>query len=172
MSTYMRPTSDYPEIGLDYLYSRCTECDGCLLWKMQMIDGPVTNIMRKRWKVRHLVWRMVHRRSPQADQIPMPTKCGQERCIHPDHLTLVKRNSHARGKKMTLLHRAHIAETKRVRSGKIDLQKAEEIRASSEPLIVLAARHGISVGNAHRIKHGEAWIDYRSPFAQLIKAPA
>lgn len=167
---HMRPVSELPEIGLDYLHARCTESDGCLLWTMQMKNGPVTYIGKRQYKVRHLVWNQVHARSPQGNQMPAPTVCGNERCVHPDHLGLVMRNAHARGKKMTLLHRAHIAEAKRTRSGKIDAQTAQAIRASDEPLGVLARRHGICIANAHRIRQSQSWIDYSNPFAQLAAA--
>lgn len=164
---YTRPASATPDIGLDYLLARCAEVDGCLIWKGSMRNGPLTNIGRRGWKVRHLVWNLTYPRAVPHGKTPMPTVCDNERCVHPDHLTAVKRNAHASGKKMTLLHRSHIAEAKRLHSGKITLEQAQDIRASSEPLIAIAKAHGISNAAAHRIRSGTAWIDYSNPFMQL-----
>ncbi len=169
MSTqrYLRPVRETPDIGLDFLLARCAAVDGCLLWKGMMRNGPLTNINKVAWKVRHLVWNLTHGRAVKRGSTPMPTVCWQERCVHPDHLTAVKRNAHALGKKMTLLHRSHIAQAKRARNAKITPEQARDIQHSNETLTALAKRHGVSISTAHHIKAGTAWIDYSSPFAQL-----
>lgn len=167
---FVRPTSATPDIGLDFFHRRCTEQDGCLIWKMRMKNGPLTRIDGHDWKVRHLMWNLVHPRGIGTGRAPMPTVCGNDLCIHPDHLTLVRRNRHATGAgTKTLLHRARMAQSKRA-NAKIDMRQALEIRASSDILAVIAKRHGISISTAHRIKAGMTWIDYNNPFAQLIEA--
>lgn len=167
---YLRPVDEMPDIGLDYLLARCAEVDGCLIWKGPMRNGPLTNIARRGWKVRHLVWSLTHGRTMPRGRAPMPTVCEQERCVHPDHLTPVKRNTHALGKKMPLLQRSHIAQAKRANSAKITTEQARDIRHSSDTLVMLAKRHGVSISTASRIKAGTAWIDYSSPFTQLQRA--
>lgn len=164
----MRDPSEFPAIGLGHLYARCVESDGCMLWNKRMTHGPAITLQGKSWKVRHLVWHATHPRAPAASQIPMPTVCGDERCICAEHLTLVKRNGHARGKKITLVHRANIAAAMRAGNGKVDMQQAAAIRASSDTLAVLAERHGIYISNAGRIRSHERWVDLGSPFAQLL----
>lgn len=159
-----------PEISLDWLLRRCTqeppEAGGCLVWKQQMNSGPITTIDHRTWKVRHLVWMTVHQRKPRRNLAPMPTVCQNEFCVHPDHLTLVKRNSHQVGTKTPLLHRLRTAQAKRA-GAKLTEQQARDIRTSTEPLQALARRHGIAVSNVHRIRTGKAWIDYSGPFSQL-----
>lgn len=164
---YIRPARQIPEIGLDFLNARCTEEDGCLLWNGRMRSGPVAVIQGREFKVRHVVWRQVHPSPPHKSELPLPTVCGHERCVHPDHQTLVGRNAHARQAK-TLQHRMRIAQARRA-SGKIDLATARLIRASDEPLQVLSARHGIHLSYAHKIRVGQAWQDHASPFAQLVR---
>ena len=87
--TTMRPIADLPDIGLAYLHARCTQTDdGCLLWKKQMTNGPITNILRKVYKVRHLVWCKTHERAVPEGRLPMPIVCGNARCINPNHLQM------------------------------------------------------------------------------------
>ena len=168
---YTRAAHEYPEIDLDYLHARCIELEGCLLWNQKMKNGPVANIGGRAWKVRHVVYRMVHMRGPGKSQLPMPTACGNERCVHPDHLTLVNRNGHAAGKgTKTQMHRSRLAQSKRTHA-KIDMPTAQAIRASNDILKVIALRYGISMTAAQRIKTGVAWRDYSNPFSQLMKSP-
>ena len=167
---YVRPAGDYPDIGLDFLHARCTDSDGCLLWRQRMQSGPVANIGGRAWKMRHVVYRLVHPRGPGRSHLPMPTVCGNDRCLHPDHLLLVKRNAAVAGTRRPLTHRRAIALTKRERSGKLTAEQATEIRASADTLTALAARYGINVSLVHRIKAGTSWRDYASPFALLVEA--
>lgn len=167
---YVRPASEYPEIGLDYLHARCVESEGCLLWNMQMANGPITNIGRQTWKVRHLVYRLVHPRGPGKSHLPMPTVCGNERCVHPDHLTLVRRNSAVVGARRTLQHCINIAQAKRAKGAKVTLVQVHDIRTCGDTLQVMAARYGLSIAVLSRIRSGQSWKDYSNPFSQLIEA--
>lgn len=167
---YVRPASDCPDIGLDYLHARCTESEGCLLWTLRLDSGPITQIQGRSWKVRHLVWNLVHARGPAKGWLPMPTVCGNARCVHPDHLTLVRRNSAVVGARRPLVHRMNSA--KRASGAKLTVQQAQEIRASTDILAVLAERYSISKSVASRVRQGTAWKDYRNPFAQLMGALA
>ena len=169
---YVRPASDYPEIGLDYLHARCVASEGCLLWTLAMKNGPIAHIQGRAWKVRHLVYRLVHPRGPGKGQLPLPTVCGNARCVHPDHLTLAGRNSHVVGAQRSPVHCMNIARARRAGSAKLTAEQAREIRASNEPLAVLIARYGISQSVASRVRSGQAWKDYTNPFSQLMRNPA
>jgi hypothetical protein len=167
---YMRPAREMPDIDMDWLLSRCTqeteEEGGCLIWRRQMNHGPVTTIDGRIWRVRHLVWLMAHKCKPKRSFTPMPTECADERCVHPDHLTLVKRNSHLIGQPMPALQRLRVTQAKRA-SAKLTEKQAHAIRDSDETLQVLAQRYNISISLVHRIKTGQAWTDHRNPFFQL-----
>lgn len=171
----MRPLNVFPAIDMAYIEARCVRCEdhpGCLLWNARMRYGPIVNIDRQEWKVRHLVWRLTRVRAPQKNQIPMPKVCGNENCVAPEHLRLVRRNEHARGTPKTLLHRANMAAGKRASSQKIkDMATANAIRESDEILEVVAERHGICIAMASRIRNNEAWVDFTNPFAQLMTSP-
>jgi hypothetical protein len=168
---YMRPAREMPKIDMAFLLRRCTQAPaedgGCLIWNRQMKNGPITNIDGRVWKVRHLVWITAHQRKSKSTHIPMPTVCQDERCVHIDHLTLVKRNSHQVGKKLPLLQRMHIAQVKRATSAKLDEERAHNIRTSNETLRALAQSNGIALSLAQRIKTGQSWLNYRNPFLQL-----
>ena len=162
----MRSFSDLPVIELEFLLQRCSAVDGCLLWLGQLRHGPCVMIARKQYQVRHLVWRaMGHGLSRAYMVVP---RCGDARCVSPDCLKKEVRNGHVRGKKMPLLQRKRIADTKRAAMGVITMEIAREIRASTEALVVLAARYSMPLSNVHRVKQGLAWIDYDSPFVQLV----
>lgn len=168
---YMRPAREMPDINMDWLLRRCTqetqEDGGCLIWRRQMKNGPITTIDGRVWKVRHLVWAMQRDGKPKRSYAPMPTVCADERCVHPDHLTLIKRNSHQVGTKLPLLQRMHIAQAKRATSAKLDEERARNIRTSTETLQALAQSNGIALSLVQRIKTGQSWLNYRDPFLQL-----
>ena len=48
-----------------------------------------------------------------------------------------------------------------------NMEKAQEIRASDKPCHVLALVYGVDKSMVSRVRRGEAWRDYSSPFAGL-----
>ena len=64
---------------------------------------------------------------------------------------------------------AKIASTRRANiNKKLDMDKAREIRMSTESGPVLAARYGVNKSLINGIKRGTAWKDYSNPFAALM----
>lgn len=161
----MRTPDDLPLIDVAFLHRRCSAVDGCLLWKGQLRHGPCVTIARKQYQVRHLVWNALGHRLDRSCTVV--ARCGEARCVSPDCLKKEVRNAHARGKKMPLLQRKRIADAKRAAMGTITMEIAREIRASTEAMVVLAARYHMPLSSVHRVRQGTAWIDYQSPFAQL-----
>lgn len=157
-----------PDIGLDFLHERCTECDGCLLWKGKMKDGPCSRIAGQDWKMRRLIWQLIHKQTLTPGWVIAPS-CDHERCLHPEHLVRRPTGYYLVGIKRTAAHRSKCAAAKRSASD-LSLEAVDDIRTSTEVLRVVAARHGISIGWAGRIRNGEAWRDYTGPFAQLLGA--
>lgn len=70
-------------------------------------------------------------------------KCGTKACIRLDHLEL-------KGSQMV-----HMREHPR----KLSLEKAREIRASSEPQKVLATRYGVAQSMISAVKRGRSWVE-------------
>ena len=74
---------------------------------------------------------------------------------------------------LTLAHikarTAKIAKTRRHSNvnKKLDIDKAREIRMSTESGPVLAARYGVNRSLISRIKRGTDWKDYANPYAAL-----
>ena len=64
---------------------------------------------------------------------------------------------------------AKIAATKRATNGKLTPEQAHEIRTGTDRLRDVAERMGIAYATAHRIRTGQAWRDYGSPFAGLMR---
>ena len=155
-----------PIITLDWLHSRCTAEENCLLWARRMQHGPVTVIARRTYKVRLLVWLAVHGQRAPKTHIPTPTVCGEDACLHPDHLTLVKRNSHQVGKKLPLLHRANTSKGKR-KAAKLTLEQATAVRLGEGSIRQRARAQNITYNCARQIINGQTWQDYSNPFTQL-----
>lgn len=110
-----------------------------------------------------------------ATREPVETTCNERCCLNPAHLRpsnsrQIAKSAAKRGAFSSLTRRIKIAKNRRMANGvKIDIEKAREIRASSESGPVLAKRYGIAKSAINRIKRGEAWIEYQdNPFAGLF----
>lgn len=158
-----------PDIGLDFLQARCTACGECLLWKGKMKDHqPVATIEGKTAKMRRLIWALTHPNAPIASWVVLTT-CEDERCVSPDHLVQRKRNAHHVGVKRPFSHRRRAAAAQRARAT-LDLVAVEDIRFGGGTLAQAAAKHGVSIAWASRIRRCEVWKDYTSPLAALVGA--
>ena len=54
-------------------------------------------------------------------------------------------------------------------NAKLDWEKADEIRVSTEPSRKIAARFGVDKSLVCKIRAGKAWIRYNTPFAGLLR---
>ena len=61
-----------------------------------------------------------------------------------------------------------IAATKR-NTAKLTMEKANEIRHSSEGIKELAERYSVNPSFIKAIRRGDVWRDYSNPFSQLIR---
>ena len=171
---------------LSKIRARCTECGDCLLWPGGMMSGkypiateavPGQPGQQRQIYVRRRVWELAKgKAAPPSPRFVLTTRCKSLRCVAPDHLVLMSKSKRLRqavkeGAFQSVAYRAKVSAGRRRRS-KLPDDAAAQIRASSEPGSVLAARHGISVGHACAIKAGTARRDYSSPFAALQPAPS
>ncbi|MGV2480270.1 UNVERIFIED_CONTAM: hypothetical protein IGO34_26065, partial [Salmonella enterica subsp. enterica serovar Weltevreden] len=93
-------------------------------------------------------------------------------CVNPAHLpastiSAVAKAAADRGVFSGIARAAKIAAARRAQSAKLDIQKARDIRMSSESGPVLAARYGVNKSRINAIKRGEAWKDHVNPFYGL-----
>lgn len=161
---------DASELGLDWLFARCAEVDGCLVWKLAAAHGtdPQARIGGRGGAcilVRRVLWELVNER-------PFPRKhnagcnCGTALCVHPDHLLAIPKRAYNRGRPLPLLQRAAIAASKRANSD-LSEDDVRRIRASTGRLQDTAEEFAIDPTYVSLIRLGKVRRDYSSPYLQL-----
>lgn len=162
---------------IKHIRDRSTEDADCWLWRqactsngtptMHPPGGPRRTVAVRRFlaaALGHVI----------AGKVATNT-CRDPRCVAPHHLLVTDRSTLG---KMTHQHsgyasqparRAKIAAAKRQRYAKLTPEQAREIRIGTERLRDVAARMGIAYATAQRIRVGQAWRDYSSPFAGLMR---
>lgn len=107
---------------------------------------------------RRLRWASVHGWPPPGFVVRMT--CGNPLCLNPDHMRLGTRAEVARESMRSPLFVIRRTIANRKSRGKITLEDARAIRASSEPGKALAERYGVSHQLICAIRKGLAWPDY------------
>lgn len=157
-------------IDLDWLYARCSEIDGCLVWKRSASHGsdPQATLGGRAGGtilVRRALWELVNERPFPRNRVAR-CSCGTDLCVHPDHVIAVKKADLQRGKPLPLSHRAQIAKTKRAQS-KLTQANVAYIRRTEGPLEDVANEFGIDPSYVGMIRLGKVRIDYANPFVGL-----
>lgn len=175
--------------SLEKIYGKCVadadpdqpQQPPCMLWQGGMAKKyPVLQEQdasrphgQRQVHVRRKVFELAKGKpAPAGPRYVLVATCGKERCVAEgclEVLTKAKRIRQvaAQGVFQTPAFRAAVAEGRR-RNSDVDEATVAEIRASTEPGRVLAARHGLSPGYVYAIKRGQHRRDYRSPFAALV----
>jgi len=155
---------------LDEIRAGCVECGDCWEWKgyaakcgtpkvNTWIDGR-RNVFSGRRVVMHLVGKQI----PKG--VVLTTKCGNPRCLNPDHIIRTTRSEVA----TKVAARVDIKLKKAARSGrpiKLDQQKVADIRSSTMKNRELAALYGVTISTISRTRNGHCWAQ-RNPFAGLM----
>lgn len=81
--------------------------------------------------------------------------CGEPGCVNPEHQRYTTRSRVMRGEK-SVVHIAKITLARRKRS-KLSPQAVDDIRATTDALVIAAARHGVTRSTVSRIRRGTAW---------------
>lgn len=163
-------------LTLDDIRERCRMCGDC--W--ECITAAKTEHHRRYVQVKHAGKHILARRlayqlnrgvTVRGDLNIVPD-CGNPYCINPAHQKALTesqkaRRAASRGAFNSPVRAAKIAATRRRTNAKLTSQQAAEIRISDEPGPVLSARYGINNSLVNRIKRGDAWRDYASPFLAL-----
>jgi hypothetical protein len=163
---------------LDLLRMRCRVCGEC--W--EYLTDAVTEHHRRHPQIKHAGKMQLVRRvgyelarghiKPTLRIVPF---CGNPYCVNPAHQRGVTesqkgRMAAKRGAFSNPDRGRKIAEARRLTRAKLTPEQAQAIRESEESGPVLAERYGINKSRVNAIKRGDAWKDYRSPFAGLFAA--
>jgi len=156
-------------ITLDWLYERVKEQDGCLCWTGSMGGGksPQARIGNQAMGMRRVMWELSHEKKiPTSHQVS--PKCGNLRCVHPDHMVCRPRNTCLKGVEITHVHRANIAKGRR-NGSKFTDEVIAQVRASNGSLEAVAAEFGMDSSYVWQIRTGIARKDFTNPYLQLMK---
>lgn len=162
---------------IEYLHARCVEDGDCWIWKLAcssngtpkmtlMIDGE-----RKQKAARRV---MAESLGMEIEGKLVTSKCGNPRCICPDHVLVVTKSQLGKliakntGFQQRIERRKKISDSARKMRGKLSTEAATEIRNSDEPLWKLAEKHGVAKSTVQKVRVYRAWQDYHSPFAGLL----
>ena len=153
------------------ILKRTRECGDCLEWTGSFVhdEAPVISIKNRKIYVKRHLMQLAGRK---IDGLCVTSKCGNTACVNPKHLQIVTKaaiikRTAATGVFSTTAVRARVAAGKRKLS-KLSQEAANEIRTSTEPIAVLARKHGITDAYGYMIRRGEFRKDYRNPFAGLM----
>jgi hypothetical protein len=157
-------------VTLDWLFARCVEVDGCLVWQLAGAHGtdPQAKIGGRNGRtvlLRRFIWEQVYEK-PFPNGKVARCNCGTDMCVHPDHIVALKKNASQIGRPLSFLHRAKLAASRRAKSHLTDADVAE-IRASDWTPHALANRFSIDPSYVNYIRSGRSRRDYTNPYAQL-----
>lgn len=150
--------------------ARCVDDGGCHIWQ-----GAVSECGLPRYahtSVRREMWRTIH--GKVAPRLMVSCTCNEKLCVNPEHLCLrtraiisreTARDGAVRQKRARAM--APIARAK----GKLTPAAVAEIRQSGETLKVLGERFGVHFSLISKVRRGEAWRDFSSPFSGLGARP-
>jgi hypothetical protein len=162
---------------LESLQARTIEEGDCWLWQGYSQNGtPQVMHYRKDKKGMYSVRRLL--RELQIGRA-MPdgqygNTCKNPLCVSPDHTLWKNTKTHMRDMASRRTHGPVESLKKRqaridLGLTKLDMEKAQAIRASSEPGRVLAEQYGVHESMIKRIRTGRVWRVLSSPFAGLFK---
>lgn len=154
------------------ILSRTQEVGECMEWQGYVQNGtPAVCHEGKVVMVRRLLLQFRGIDLPKGSYaVP---KCGNPLCVNPDHIQVRNQSQHAVAMAKNINYSAperirKLTDSARELRGKLDIEKAREIRMSDEPGPVLAERYQVNKSMINRIKRGDAWRDIRNPFAGLM----
>jgi len=156
------------------LRARCDEDGDCWIWRADRATEhgrryPQLRIDRRTLNARRHIYEAF--KGPLTPKLRAVPNCGNPYCVNPDHCKPMTEQQKAKkyakaGSYSGAKKAAKIAAYKRLTS-KLSMEIAQEIIARPEPAYVLAKVYGVDKSMVSRIRRGEAWRDYSSPFVGL-----
>ncbi|KPU94716.1 hypothetical protein APR50_10570 [Variovorax paradoxus] len=146
---------------LTRIRSYCHEDGDCLVWD-RYCNGhmPVVSVDRRPYPVRRKVFELAI--GPVRHGYEVIHTCKTLRCVAPEHLKQITKTE--RRSMMAALRNGRGQPASQVRFmrenfGKLDMQKAREIRSSNETGRVLAERFGVTPQLISLVRTGKSWAE-------------
>lgn len=152
---------------LDEIKARCEEVGDCLEWTGYFERGNPRSAGRS---VRFTVYELVNGPVAKDRTKVVTVKCGNPKCVNPDHLIRTTKSVVAkRVGSLGLTQKRRISEGRRKQSTLLTMEIAREVRESTLPAKEEAKLRGISWHMVYKIRAHQAWREYDSnPFVGLM----
>lgn len=157
---------------VEYIKARSTEDGDCWIWNLACSGNGTPKLMwqKKQWGARRLV---AMEMGLNIEGKFVTTKCGNQRCVCPDHVLVVTRKQMDKlivertGHPYRIERRKKISDAQRKRVGKLTDEIVAQIRAAEGTHEQISARMGIAKSTVGAIRRHEKWKIYTSPFNGL-----
>lgn len=159
---------------------RCKPVGDCLEWRSdarskQRLRHPAALVEGEYVLLRRALYE--HEKAPLAEGRYLRPTCINPRCIEPEHqlvMTEATKNSYGSRKATASATRAAKVSATRLARGlnKLTSAQVQEVKESTEPAAVLAARMGCHEDTIGQIRRGKIYRDYANPFEQLMRRAA
>lgn len=154
---------------LDDIKARCHEDGDCLVWSGRTNAKGYPKHGQTLLRRRVLEFTAGELKRSELASVT----CGNPSCLNPDHIRKASKSTVAlevnKRADVQAKRTASNRRTARSRLAKLSIEKAREIRASSEPGKVLAERYGVSDDLISKVRHDKAWVE-TTPFSGLFAA--
>lgn len=153
---------------LERIRSKCTDDGGCWVWNGFCNRGvfPVISVKSVPHGARRVAWQAATGRTVPAG-FEIVAKCGTPKCVNPEHAARISMADRRREMAQLRDAASNSAATASLRAkGKLSMEKAREIRSSSETCTALAARFGVSHQVVSMVRLGRSWVE-ATPFTGL-----
>lgn len=154
------------------IYAQCTELGECRLWTGGKTEGGYPRMYNgeRQVTVRRVLAGMKIGRPLKPREMASCT-CGEITCLEWDHIRVadistIRAEAGAKGNYSHPTKGMRISMARR-KDSKLNDQRVRDIRDSTDPSHIEAAKHGISPSMVRRVRAGDRWRDHASPFAGL-----
>lgn len=163
---------------IEWFLKNSIEDGDCWIWRLACSSHGtpkvtiVDDAKQKQWAVRRYIATLL---GMDIEGKLVTNKCGDPRCVCPDHILVVTKKQMANlivkrtGYPFKIERNARISASQRRNVGKLTPAIVAEIRQSDATLRELSEKYGVAKSTVGDIKNFEAWKDYSSPFAGLMR---
>lgn len=157
---------------VELIKSRTIECGDCWEWQGYIGNGsPQVSHAGKMVTVRGILAQLLGK--PLASSLFWSAKCGNPKCVNPEHLIGRNKRQHAlfmnaqtNYKDPILLSKMRKAAQSR---SKITPEIAEVFRTDPRQCRELAREYGVSHALVSRVRRGKAWVQPSNVWAGLMR---
>jgi hypothetical protein len=158
---------------LDRIRDRVIEVGDCWEWQGSLQTNSPVPTMNYAGKVKPVRRHLAEEMGLKLDGKLATYKCGNQLCVHPDHIAVITRKrlqqriAKEQKHQLNPLRRKQLSDIAR-KNGKLTLEQAHAIRDAEGPQREIAKRFGVTQATVSVIKRGVSWRDYTNPFIQLF----